>query len=175
MAKCKTGCWRGDQIGAYMPDCIGFILVCCRAGIPAFTYDKSFARHLQQSGFNRRLLFAGRINRPVDPAGTAGMAEMLVQNHEGYVEFLPCLPVEWKDGSFKGLCLKGGAEATAEWTNAVINKASLKATVDQVLKVKVPQGKKYRVLLNSKEAIANPDAKGLITVEMKRGDLLELL
>ena len=110
-----------------------------------------------------------------NPAGTAGMAGMLVQNHEGYVEFLPCLPVEWKDGSFKGLCLKGGAEATAEWTNAVINKASLKATVDQVLKVKVPQGKKYRVLLNSKEAIANPDAKGLITVEMKRGDLLELL
>ena len=110
-----------------------------------------------------------------NPAGTAGMAEMLIQNHEGYVEFLPCLPVEWKDGSFKGLCLKGGAEATAEWTNAVINKASLKATVDQVLKVKVPQGKKYRVLLNSKEAIANPDAKGLITVEMKRGDLLELL
>ena len=83
-----------------------------------------------------------------NPAGTAGMAEMLIQNHEGYVEFLPCLPVEWKDGSFKGLCLKGGAEATAEWTNAVINKASLKATADQVLKVKIPQGKKYRVLLN---------------------------
>ena len=110
-----------------------------------------------------------------NPAGTAGMAEMLIQNHEGYVEFLPCLPIEWKDGGFKGLCLKGGAEATAEWTNTVINKASLKATVDQVLKVKIPQGKKYRVLLNSKEAIANPDAKGLITVEMKRGDLLELL
>lgn len=90
-----------------------------------------------------------------NPAGTAGMAEMLIQNHEGYVEFLPCLPVEWKDGSFKGLCLKGGAEATAEWTNAVINKASLKATADQVLKVKIPQGKKYRVLLNGKEAIAN--------------------
>ena len=110
-----------------------------------------------------------------NPAGTAGMAEMLIQNHEGYVEFLPCLPIEWKDGGFKGLCLKGGAEATAEWTNAVINKASLKATADQVLKVKIPQGKKYRVLLNSKEAIANPDAKGLITVDMKRGDLLELL
>jgi glycoside hydrolase family 95 protein len=110
-----------------------------------------------------------------NPAGTAGMAEMLIQNHEGYVEFLPCLPIEWKDGGFKGLCLKGGAEATAEWTNTVINKVSLKATADQVLKVKIPQGKKYRVLLNSKEAIANPDAKGLITVEMKRGDLLELL
>ena len=110
-----------------------------------------------------------------NPAGTAGMAEMLVQNHEGYVEFLPCLPVEWKDGSFKGLCLKGGAEATAEWTNAVINKASLKATVDQVLKVKVPQGKKYRVLLNSKEAIANPDAKGLITCLLYTSDAADEL
>ena len=59
-----------------------------------------------------------------NPAGTAGMAEMLIQNHESYVEFLPCLPVEWKDGSFKGLCLKGGAEATAECTNAVIKKAT---------------------------------------------------
>ena len=71
-----------------------------------------------------------------NPAGTAGMAEMLIQNHESYVEFLPCLPVEWKDGSFKGLCLKGGAEATAEWTNAVINKASLKATADRGSKTK---------------------------------------
>lgn len=108
-------------------------------------------------------------------AGTAGMAEMLVQNHEGYVEFLPCLPHEWKEGRFEGLCLRGGAEAAAEWTNAVINRASLKATADQTFKVKVPQGKNYKVVLNGEEAVANPDAKGLITVDMKRGDLLELL
>lgn len=58
-----------------------------------------------------------------NPAGTAGMAEMLIQNHEGYVEFLPCLPVEWKDGSFKGLCLTGGA---ARWilAQSVINKTN---------------------------------------------------
>ncbi len=110
-----------------------------------------------------------------NPAGTAGMAEMLVQNHEGYVEFLPCLPQEWKDGSFKGLCIKGGGEVAADWTNAVINKASIKATANQTFKVKLPQGKNYKVILNGKEAVANPDAKGLITVDMKHGDLLELL
>lgn len=80
-----------------------------------------------------------------NPAGTAGMAEMLVQNHEGYVEFLPCLPDEWKEGSFKGLCIRGGAEVAAEWTNAVINSASLKATANQTFKVKLPQGKSYKV------------------------------
>lgn len=109
-----------------------------------------------------------------NPAGTAGMAEMLVQNHEGYVEFLPCLPDEWKEGSFKGLCIRGGAEVAAEWTNAVINSASLRATANQTFKVKLPQGKSYKVMLNGKEAVANPDAKGLITVDMKKNDLLEI-
>lgn len=109
-----------------------------------------------------------------NPAGTAGMAEMLVQNHEGYVEFLPCLPDEWKEGSFKGLCIRGGAEVAAEWTNAVINSASLEATANQTFKVKLPQGKSYKVMLNGKEAVANPDAKGLITVDMKKNDLLEI-
>lgn len=109
-----------------------------------------------------------------NPAGTAGMAEMLVQTHEGYVEFLPCLPDEWKEGSFKGLCIRGGAEVAAEWTNAVINSASLKATANQTFKVKLPQGKSYKVMLNGKEAVANPDAKGLITVDMKKNDLLEI-
>lgn len=109
-----------------------------------------------------------------NPAGTAGMAEMLVQNHEGYVEFLPCSPDEWKEGSFKGLCIRGGAEVAAEWTNAVINSASLKATANQTFKVKLPQGKSYKVMLNGKEAVANPDAKGLITVDMKKNDLLEI-
>lgn len=109
-----------------------------------------------------------------NPAGTVGMAEMLVQTHEGYVEFLPCLPDEWKEGSFKGLCIRGGAEVAAEWTNAVINSASLKATANQTFKVKLPQGKSYKVMLNGKEAVANPDAKGLITVDMKKNDLLEI-
>lgn len=29
-------------------------------------------------------------------------------------------------------------------------------------------------MLNGKEAVANPDAKGLITVDMKKNDLLEI-
>lgn len=107
-------------------------------------------------------------------AGAAGMAEMLVQNHEGYVEFLPCLPDEWKDGSFKGLCIRGGAEVSAAWTNGVIDKASLKATADNQFTVEIPQGKTYKVLLNGKEINGKPDAKGLLSIEMKKNDLMEI-
>lgn len=109
-----------------------------------------------------------------NPAGTAGMAEMLVQSQEGYIEFLPCLPQAWHTGSFKGLCVRGGAEVSAGWSNAVVDYASLKATADHSFKVKMPQGKTYEILLNSQKASVTPDAHGFIDVHMKKDEVLEI-
>ena len=109
-----------------------------------------------------------------NPAGTAGMAEMLVQNHEGYVEFLPCLPEEWNEGRFSGLCLRGGVEASAEWGQASINHAGLKAKADQILRVKMPQGRNYKVKLNGREVAVETDTEGVFSVEVKKGDSLEI-
>ena len=79
-----------------------------------------------------------------NPGGTAGMAEMLIQNHEGYVEFLPCLPKAWEKGDFKGLCIRGGAEVDARWDNSVLEYASLKATADNTFSIKLPAEKIIR-------------------------------
>ena len=47
--------------------------------------------------------------------GTAGVAEMLIQSHEGYIAPLPAIPAEWKEGSYQGLVARGNFEVSASW------------------------------------------------------------
>ena len=71
--------------------------------------------------------------------GTAGVAEMLVQSHDGFIELLPAIPNEWAKGNFKGLRVRGGAEISASWQNNQLQKAELLASVDNEFMLKVPE------------------------------------
>ena len=107
-------------------------------------------------------------------AGAAGIAEMLVQNHEGYIDFLPCLPKQWKRGSYNGLCVRGGAEVAADWDEEGIRKASVQAKVERRFSVKLPANGNYGLTLNNRKIHLPVDAYGIAAVYMQAGDKLDI-
>lgn len=59
--------------------------------------------------------------------GTAGITEMLLQSHMGFVHLLPALPDAWKEGSVSGLCAKGNFEVDVVWKDNLLKEATVHA------------------------------------------------
>lgn len=76
------------------------------------------------NGFNsifgmRRHTFQMEANMGV----TAGIAEMLLQSHDGYIHLLPALPEGWDSGSITGLKARGGHTIDMAWKDGQLQSA----------------------------------------------------
>ena len=87
--------------------------------------------------------------------GTAGVTEMLLQSHAGFIHLLPSLPDAWSEGSVSGLEARGNFCLDLTWANGQLTEALLTSRKggrcilrygDQELTLQTRPGKSYRIL-----------------------------
>ena len=86
--------------------------------------------------------------------GTAGVTEMLLQSHMGFIQLLSALPNAWKDGSISGICAKGNFEVDMIWENNQLKEATVRSGAggncvikygDKMLSFKTIKGQSYQI------------------------------
>lgn len=117
----------------------------------------------------------------------AGIAEMLMQSHDGFIYLLPALPSVWPDGEITGLVARGGFVIDMSWKNGRIEKVTIKSTVGGNCRLrtltplkgkglKVAKGENSNQLFEVNEGLApiiSPEAR-LNPVELKKTYLYDL-
>jgi len=103
--------------------------------------------------------------------GTAGVAEMLLQSHAGYIEPLAALPDAWKSGSYKGLVARGNFEISAQWENVKLLRMQIKSNAGGLCSIFYPGIAK--VTLKTLDGLAVKfviNTNNLISFETVKGD-----
>ncbi len=107
--------------------------------------------------------------------GCAGIAEMFLQSHAGFIHLLPALPDRFAEGSFRGMRARGGFTVSAAWKENKAVNAVVDASCDGPMRLHMPAGTTgASATLNGKNT--TPAREGdLLSLEMKKGDRLKLV
>ena len=70
----------------------------------------------------------------------AGVAEMLLQSHNGRIHLLPALPDAWQEGKVSGLRARDGFEVDIRWKDGQLIEASVRSDYGQpcIIKANIP-------------------------------------
>jgi len=87
---------------------------------------------------------------------TAGIAEMLLQSHDGFVYLLPALPSAWKNGSIRGLMARGGFEIDMTWKDGRLSQAVIRSKHGGICRLRTLWPVSARGLKKAKGENPNP-------------------
>lgn len=104
--------------------------------------------------------------------GTAGIGEMLLQSHEGFIHLLPALPDSWDEGSFRHMRVRGGASVDLDWQGGRAVQATVRALCPGTFLVRMPAGATEATVTIGGKATTLSDE--MIELKLAKGEAAEL-
>lgn len=101
---------------------------------------------------------------------TAAVAELLLQSHEGYLEFLPALPAAWNSGRIKGLVARGGFEVSLEWDRGKLIKAEMISRTGETCRLKMDPEVRVKIINSGKSVSYRRVARDIIEFRTGKGE-----
>ncbi|MCM3626055.1 glycoside hydrolase family 95 protein [Paenibacillus glycanilyticus] len=105
-------------------------------------------------------------------AATSGIAELLLQSHQGFIHLLPALPDAWPKGFIKGLRARGHFDVSLQWEEGAVLAAEITSRSGGTCRVHsaVP----LQVESDGVKLAVNPDVDGMVTFATIQGGRYEL-
>lgn len=101
-------------------------------------------------GLYRNMLSGSPFQIDCNFGTTAGIAEMLLQSHDGNIHLLPALPSVWQNGKISGLKARGGYVVDMEWKDGVLIRSSVESKNGGSCSV-IYKNKEKKVILSANE------------------------
>ncbi|MGQ1785342.1 glycoside hydrolase family 95 protein [Saccharicrinis sp. GN24d3] len=136
--------------------------------------NKIFKGYLKEQCYPQ---FFAKCGTPLQIDGTmgasAGITEMLVQSHEGVIDLLPALPDEWKEGTFDGVCARGGFELNMKWQNNKVSSVDVLSKSGNICRIDA--GGKFTITKDGKRVATKTKADGSIEFKTVKGGLYKVV